>query len=315
MRITQHEFSWGGEQKALLEPSIAAPITNELHPPETPAYGIAQAHADDLPIPKPLREAVSAGVFGLPADGPIEPDEEQVTAITEEHANELMALQGDIAIVEDSIRDSRNPRTGRVPNDQDAKHRLAQQLQEDERRLKTAYADAIAVYADAFGQNAATALDEWARKAHAGIDRSRSDFDPGHPWHYYRGGDDAAPMPADVIPPNIEVGQFIENELPKNPAKREQKLCDLLDQERRRVEDDKRRYQDIAEKGAAALSQYDREIAHGGNDEMARACALALKFSHIGYGLGRIVSLEKELQKGGRKLFASRRERKGAEDE
>jgi hypothetical protein len=34
-------------------------------------------------------------------------------------------------------------------------------------------------------------------------------------------------------------------------------------------------------RGGDALSKYDREIAHGADDELAWASAVAIKFSHI----------------------------------
>ena len=40
-------------------------------------------------------------------------------------------------------------------------------------------------------------------------------YDPGHPWHYYRLGDNAAPMPVDVIPPAKGLEDTFDRELPK----------------------------------------------------------------------------------------------------
>ncbi|MCE7929713.1 MAG: hypothetical protein DYG91_14645 [Chloroflexi bacterium CFX7] len=244
-------------------------------------------------------------MFGQTVDGPVNPDAEEVAAMTEEHANELVGLLGEIATVEDCVRDGRSPRTGKLPKDSNAKARLSDELRGELSRLKTSYADAITVYAEAFGEQAALALDEWARKAHAGTDRSHTSYDPGHPWHYYRGGDNAVPLPVDAIPSNLDAGRFIESDLPKNPAKREKKIRELYGEELHRLQDDERRYQEIVERGAEALSRYDREIAHGGNDEMARASALALKFNHIALGRGRIAWLEQQLHKNGRAFFRS----------
>lgn len=102
------------------------------------------------------------------------------------------------------------------------------------------------------------------------------------------------PIPVEEIEPDIDAGRYIEQELPKNPAKRAEKLRTMLAEERQRVEEDKWRYQEIVERGAEALSRYDREIAHS-NDEMAVATALSLKYNHIRYGLGRVAWLESRL--------------------
>lgn len=297
MGPVQHVFPWAEEPQAPAAPQGEDRPFEELLPPaETnPLPDQAALREDGLPIPLPLPEAVTAAVFGQTVEGPVSPDAEEVAAITEEHANELVGLLGEIATVEDCLRDGRSPTTGKLPKHAEAKARLSDELGAELSRLKSSYADAIAVYAEAFGEEAALALDEWARKAHAGADRSRTSYDPGHPWHYYRGGDNADPLPVDAIPPNLDAGRFIESDLPKNPAKREKRIRELYDEELRRLQDDERRYQEIVERGAEALSRYDREIAHSGNDEMARATALALKFNHIALARGRIAWLEQRL--------------------
>lgn len=307
MGPVQHVFPWAEEPQAPATPQGEDRPFEELRPPaETNHFpDPASLREDGLPIPLPLPAAVLAGVFGQTVDGPVNPDAEEVAAMTEEHANELVGLLGEIATVEDCVRDGRSPRTGKLPKDSNAKARLSDELRGELSRLKTSYADAITVYAEAFGEQAALALDEWARKAHAGTDRSHTSYDPGHPWHYYRGGDNAVPLPVDAIPSNLDAGRFIESDLPKNPAKREKKIRELYGEELHRLQDDERRYQEIVERGAEALSRYDREIAHGGNDEMARASALALKFNHIALGRGRIAWLEQQLHKNGRAFFRS----------
>jgi hypothetical protein len=72
----------------------------------------------------------------------------------------------------------------------------------------------------------------------------------------------------------------------------------MLDDQRRQLEEDKKRYQELLERGPAALSDYDRNIAHGGDDELAWASAIALKFNHISGGRGRIALLERMIKTG-----------------
>jgi len=38
-------------------------------------------------------------------------------------------------------------------------------------------------------------------------------------------------------------------------------------------------------------SEYDRNIAHAGDEDLAWASAVALKFNHIRYGLARVAAL------------------------
>lgn len=55
------------------------------------------------------------------------------------------------------------------------------------------------------------------------------------------------------------------------------------------------RYQSVVERGAEALSRYDREIAYGGNDELARASSLALPYNNIAWLSGRVLGLQRVL--------------------
>lgn len=296
-RHVQQEFIWSEEPKKLEPmPEARTPTTTDLAPADAPETAqlndLRPPPKHDVPIAKPLRDAVEQGVFGATTDGPIDPDEEEVSAMTEEHGREIVAILADIQAVEDSVRTGEDPRTGKTPRTLGAEGKLRDFLEHEEPRLKSAYAAALDAYARGFGQEAASALDTWARKIVADCAIEPSDrYDPGHPWHYYHEGDNAVPIPVDEIQPDLDVGKYLERELPKNPAKRAEKLRALLSHERERVQQDKRRYQDIAERGAEALSRYDREIAHT-SDEMARASSLALKYNHIRFGLGRLAWLE-----------------------
>ena len=129
-------------------------------------------------------------------------------------------------------------------------------------------------------------------------DEYESIYDPSHPWYYLERGDHRPPTPVDEIPPSPNVGDFIERRLPKNPVQRRKRLLEFLESERRQVDCDKHRYQEIVERGADALSGYDRAIAYGGDLELARASALALTFNHVSFGLGRIAWLECRIRKG-----------------
>lgn len=60
---------------------------------------------------------------------------------------------------------------------------------------------------------------------------------------------------------------------------------------------DRERYRGLVREGPAALNDYDRNIAHGGNDELAWASAIAFKYTHIRTGLGRLASIKKLLNR------------------
>jgi hypothetical protein len=254
------------------------------------------------PTAVPLRSAIDAGVFGLTTEGPIEPDEEEVAELTAEHANEMIILLADAQVLEEAIRVGYDPATGRMPKTSEDRQALLARLDKEHKRLSQAYADAVAAYAGGFGDAAAEALDQWVRKTIADGDQKKEPYPPSHPWHYFHAGDNAPPIPVDEIEPDSEAGRWLADGLPKNPAKRAQKLRELLSQEEASLAADKERYVEIIQRGAEALSRYDREIAHT-SDAMAVATALALKYNHISQGLGRVAWLTNELQRYGPELF------------
>ena len=115
------------------------------------------------PVFPPLAAAVENGVFGITEAGPIEPDDNDVQSLTFEHANEMVALLADLTAVENGERTGCDPRTGKLPRTPATRTRLAERLRTERMRLRQAYADALAVYAEAFGDDAAAALDIWVR--------------------------------------------------------------------------------------------------------------------------------------------------------
>lgn len=127
--------------------------------------------------------------------------------------------------------------------------------------------------------------------------RRPAGYDPGHPWYYYSQGDNRSPLAVAEVPAADGEGCYNERCLPKNPSKRERKIHELLAAERLGLESATGRYQEIAERGARALTRYDREIAYGGNDDLARASSLALTFNHIAWHRGRVEWLERELNR------------------
>lgn len=320
MKAAQLEFPWLQAADATAPNPAAAipPVAHatpvslaELQPPSQPPeieHPILQSEADTPdgpPVPLPLPAAVAAGVFGQTVEGPVEPDEEEVAAITTEHANAMILMLADLDAVTEAARTGHDPQTGRLPRTPEAQAKLAENLKAEERRLTSAYADALAAYAEAFGDGATARLDEWVRQAATHCDTSLAGYPPTHPWHFYHAGDNAEPVAPDDIPMDEQAGEFLARDLPKSAAKRLVKLREWLPRECEQLATDRRRYVEIVECGAEALSRYDREIAHT-SDAMARASALALKFRHVSLGLGRVAWIEAELRRlGAHDLFVA----------
>jgi len=157
-----------GATPSLTDPphGLATPFTPAAtNDAEKPTTLPAASEALGPPLFPPLATAIEGGVFGITEAGPIEPDEEDVASLTLEHANEMIALLADRSAVEAGLRTGCDPRTGKLPRTPESRSRLEQRLQTERVRLQEAYADALAVYAEAFGDDAATALDAWVRAA------------------------------------------------------------------------------------------------------------------------------------------------------
>ena len=153
----------------------------------------------------------------------------------------------------------------------------------------------LSKYAEDFGEEAARELDRWARLKPEADEAKSFEYDPGHPWHYYHEGDGADPVPLESIPVRDTSLEHFGVKWPKNPAKRRALVEQMLAEQRTQLAEDEKRYQNLIDDGVDALSQYDREIAHGGNDDLAWASAVALKFTHISGGRGRVKCLDREL--------------------
>lgn len=239
------------------------------------------------PTFRPLESAIEAGVFGITSAGPMVPDEHEIAALTQEHANELVGTLVEVEALQDALRSGADPRTGRMPRTAEAAQKAADRWRGELQQLQTNYANMLAAFEEGFGPQASMELDAWVRGQVAGTPR-RLPYDPGHPWHYYWAGNGAEPLTFDEIPPAEDAGRWLERDLPKNPAKRLARMRELLTAETQRLAEDRRRYEEIVARGAQALSHFDREIAYGGNDELARASTIALKYNHIRMGLGRV---------------------------
>lgn len=288
---------------------LAVPVRSEpIEAAHTPL-----THAIKLPwdfrttFPNPLESAIDAGRLD-----PSDCEPENLAALHVEHANAALAILADLDLVERSRRNGTDPATGSPPRTAKQKERLEKLHTEEPPRLRHAFGVLIDVYGEAFGDSAADAFRKSIEARHAGIEvvaspptehapvecshgksRHSACYHPGHPWHYLKEGDDADPLPFEAIHP-AESGQ-LGAALPKDAAKRRAKLQAMLVDAERQLRDDEARYHDLLARGVEALSDYDRDIAYGGNDRLAWASAVALKFNHITNGKGRVLLLRKSL--------------------
>jgi hypothetical protein len=212
---------------------------------------------DGLPIAIPMTQAVQGRVFGTEENGePVVPSVEEIEAITRNVVEDLTEL---------------------LP---------------DSEQYSTQYVGLLERYSEDFGPLAAKALDEYVRAQATRDDEGAVIWGPGHPWHYYAKGDGKAPIPIVDIPPDEKAGwRFVEG-LSKKFFRFPEKLAVILADQQQQLNSDQHRYTELIEKGVAALNHYDRSIAAAGDEPLAWATAISLKYTHIAAGLGRILALQ-----------------------
>jgi len=262
-----------------------------------------------MPVPLPLEEAVGKGHFGMEDEHtPVDPSPEEVSAITELHGERIVELLEQLETLDEQLAVA----TG--------ENRTLLIAQKD--KTVCAYQGTLALYSEDFGEVATELLVAWARsqlgvprlhtvesttrlaqsehEPYAGIGCTPPksvpviQYEPGHPWFYLSRGDGQKPIPLEQIPAAECDGRFIEK-LPKDPAKRRAKLEKLLADEIAHLAGYELHYNELIQRGAQALSEYDRAIAHGGDAELAVASSLALRFNHIANSRGRIRWLQSKL--------------------
>jgi hypothetical protein len=211
---------------------------------------------ENAPVLPPLTDAINIGAFGMEEDG-----------------NAIHPAAEEIEEITEQLADE-----------------LLQLTDGPEREAL------LSKYAQDFGETAARELDRWSllKPQTGGVDDHG--YDPAHPWHYYHEGEGAEPMPLDQIPARpVTLEQFGVN-WPKGLVKQRATMERVLASQRKQLEEDEQRYEELVQNGVEALSRYDREIAYAGNDDLAWASAIALKFAHISGGRGRIACLERRLR-------------------
>lgn len=236
----------------------------------------------EMPCPHPLPAAIRRAAFGTDEEGePVEPSEEEVAEITVHHGERLMDALESLAAAEAALARGREEDrdSGVVAVD----------------RARSACQSVLALYEEDFGERAARELEAWARHQ---VEQSSeaTEFGPGHPWYYLRRGDGREPVPVDEIPMNARADIGLSGRLPRDHEKRRATLLKALHEQRKQLNEDRERYTQLVNHGSDALSVYDCEIAHAGDDELAWASAVALKYNHIANCLGRIAKLATALE-------------------
>jgi hypothetical protein len=101
-----------------------------------------------IPTPEPLAQAIEKGHFGEDEDGPVTPSAEEIQAITEYHAERLVALAGNLGEVKRMLAQPASDKA-RVYREKDL--------------IEGQFKSALAMYAEDFGQEAANQLETYAR--------------------------------------------------------------------------------------------------------------------------------------------------------
>lgn len=259
-------------------------------------------------FPSPLPQAIEAGLL---ADDCITAEGNR--ALHDEHARECLAILSDLDALAEGTRSGIDPRTGNKPRTAKAREMLQRYLEAAPVQLRCSLDDMFAAYADAFGESAAAGFRDCLVERHRNrpqvmngpatemapligresvpAEAPSPQYDPGHPWHYLKRGDGATPIPLDRFPPP-EIQAHADITLPKNATRRRAALAELLDQQTRHLEQAKARYQELLDRGVECLSEYEKDVCHDGDTELAWASAVAIRFNQICFSTSRIAQLQ-----------------------
>lgn len=102
-------------------------------------------------------------MFGVREAGGLAPEEEEVRALTEEHAWEMAGLLADLTHLAWCRKHRLDPSTGKPPKPHREK-RLSERLQCEINEFSESYEGCLAAYADAFGVEASELLDAAVRR-------------------------------------------------------------------------------------------------------------------------------------------------------
>jgi len=152
-------------------PPVAVEPKPEPAKPPLPAPALVQRLKWDFrrTFPAPTPEALDAGILD---DEDCEP--ENVRAIHEEHAREVLAALRDLDEALDARRLGLDPKTGKSPTTDAGQQRL-RQLESEPARLEQWWTTLMETYEQGFGPEAADAFGKAIRAWHAGIEVTAPD--------------------------------------------------------------------------------------------------------------------------------------------
>jgi hypothetical protein len=116
-------------------------------------------------FPSPIPQAIDAGVI---ADEDAQP--ENLPAIHDEHAREMLMVLHDLNAVLDARRRGVDPMTGKPPRTPAAKERLEKLFETEPERLERWWTTLLDTYESVFGIDAAEAFGKAIKARHAGIE-------------------------------------------------------------------------------------------------------------------------------------------------
>jgi len=153
-RQQNQQFTFSFEEATLpLSPEASAIIHAHLPPAVLPPVR-SETPADefgDVPVPRPLPEAVAKGVFGIDDDDePVDPSPDEVFAITVFHGERLTELLESVRHVKELLA---------VPNCPNRADLLRQK-----ERLSSQAQSVVGLYAEDFGEVAAQHFECWAAR-------------------------------------------------------------------------------------------------------------------------------------------------------
>jgi len=114
-----------------------------------------------LPCPKPLAEAVEAGLFGVCANGSYSPTTAEVSTLTEEHVRELLVTLLEEKHLRWCLKYSINPRNGCRLGTGTRRDEVVKSMLDKAAKLSEHYAGCLDAYAGGFGFEAADNLGSW----------------------------------------------------------------------------------------------------------------------------------------------------------
>jgi len=144
----------------------SGPATDTISAPDTGVSPLVQRLPWDFQstFPQPTPEAIDAGVVSDEDAAP-----QNVRAIHEEHARQMLAVLRDLDAVLDARRKGVDPATGKPPRTPGSRERLSKLFANEPARLEHWWQTLMDTYEQAFGPEAADAFGKALRARHAGI--------------------------------------------------------------------------------------------------------------------------------------------------